>query len=182
MRIAVTGPQNTGKTTFIEDFLKEFKNYSTPLGTYRDVVSQNNLEINQKTSEHAQNLILIFLYNLILEEVGDNIIFDRCVVDNFVYTYYAYQKGNISRDFMIKTRTKMYESIKHLDALIFIPTAAGISLVDDEMRDIDTDFIDSVNKIFLETLFDIKGRYAIPVFVVTGSRAERVRQMREILE
>jgi signal recognition particle receptor subunit beta len=44
MKIAVIGPQNTGKSTFVKDFLLEFPAYKTTQKTYRDIVTENNLK------------------------------------------------------------------------------------------------------------------------------------------
>ena len=77
MRIAVTGPQNTGKTTFVKDFLETFPLYTTTDKTYRDTVKEKGLKINQETSEETQKHILDFLYKQITENLGENIIFDK---------------------------------------------------------------------------------------------------------
>lgn len=42
-KIAVIGPQNTGKSTFVKDFVNAFPEFKTPLETYRDVVKKNNI-------------------------------------------------------------------------------------------------------------------------------------------
>lgn len=76
MRLAVIGPQNTGKSTFIKDFIKAFPNYKTPQKTYRDVISKRKLSINQKSTEKNQKIIRDFLYKQISENKQSNILFD----------------------------------------------------------------------------------------------------------
>jgi signal recognition particle receptor subunit beta len=73
MKIAVIGPQNTGKTTFIKDFLKEFKKYKTTKYTYRDIIRKKKLDINQKSSELSQKVIMDFLY----KEITSNCLHPR---------------------------------------------------------------------------------------------------------
>jgi predicted ATPase len=181
MRIAVTGPQNTGKTTFIQDFLTAYPNYIHPERTYRDVVREKNLQINQLTGEESQKSILDFLYEQIMETPGDNVIFDRCVIDNYAYTYSAYLKGNVSKELVMITKRKMFESLRLIDTLLFIPTAACVPLVQDDQRDIDVEYIDLINKTFIETLFDVATRTHIPILVVTGTREERIKHLKEKL-
>jgi nicotinamide riboside kinase len=178
MRIAVVGPQNTGKSTFIKDFILEFKNYITPEDTYRDVVTENNLEINQKTTEFSQKKILDFLYNQITENIAEKIIFDRCVIDNYIYSLAA---NNLEKSFLEITKRKMLDHLKFLDMIIFIPTSVSVNLVDDSLRDTDRLFIDKINKLFLETLFYISNFSNIPIKVITGSREERILQIKNIL-
>ncbi len=178
MRIAVIGPQNTGKTTFLKDFLKDFPKYKTTKKTYRDVIAKNRLNINQKTNEKSQKMIMEFLYKEITKNKLPNILFDRCLIDNYVYSYCAYLKGEISKEFILVTQRKMFDHLKFLDVIIFIPTSVSVKLINDNVRDIDTGFIDLVNKIFFEVLFEISHKTNILIFVISGNRAERIRQVR----
>ncbi len=181
MRIAIIGPQNTGKTTFIQDFLKEFKSYSTPKETYRDVVKKNKLPINQKTSNASQEAIATFIFENIKNTTTSNIIFDRCVIDNYVYSSVGYNAKKISKDLLLKTEKLMLENLRYLDCLIFIPTALSIQLKKDELRDTNTQFIDTVNDTFITTLLDIRSKYFIPVFVISGNRKQRIEKIKRIL-
>ncbi|MDQ5957430.1 MAG: hypothetical protein QG614_405 [Patescibacteria group bacterium] len=181
MRIAVIGPQNTGKTTFIKDFLKDFDRYKTIDKTYRDIVRDESLLINQDTTENSQQMIRDFMYETIKNNQDMDVIFDRCIIDNYVYTYLAYERGSIAKDFVITTKTLLKEHLKYLDALIFIPTAAGVQLVQDDQRDIDTDYIDDTNRVFLDTLFEIKDEFYIPIFVLTGNREKRIKTIKRYL-
>ena len=97
MRIAVIGPQNTGKSTFINDFLKEFPHYTTPQETYRSVIEFEELTVNQKTNLESQKKIRDFIFGQLRQNTNYNIIFDRCMIDNYVYTYVQYEKGEIPK-------------------------------------------------------------------------------------
>ena len=102
MRIAVIGPQNTGKSTFIQDFLQEFSHYSSPHETYRDVIVSRGLVVNQKSSLESQKEIRNFMFGQLRHNKEYNIIFDRCMIDNFVYTNTQYEKGDpgtVANDF-----------------------------------------------------------------------------------
>ncbi len=178
MRIAVIGPQNTGKSTFVKDFLDNFTHYTTPDKSYREHVTSIGLPINQGTNEESQEAILNFLFDQTIKYEGKNVIFDRCVVDNYAYTHAAYLHERVSKAFVLHTKRRMYEQLAHLDALFFIPTTAGVKLVEDTFRDVDIDFVDLINRMFMETLFDISHRSHIPIFVITGNRQDRIEQVK----
>jgi len=181
MRIAVIGPQNTGKSTFIEDFLKAFPSYKTPHDTYRDVVHEKGLLINQDTGEESQRAIMEFLEAQAENFTSPNAIFDRCLIDNWVYTKVQCLKGKIREEFLKETEKHLYENLKHFDAIVLIPTVTGVALVDDELRDIDRSFIDVVNRLFIQQLLSLRLQVPHTIVVVTGAREERVAIVREAL-
>lgn len=181
MRIAVLGPQNTGKSTFIADFLKDFHHYTTAKATYRDVIETNKLDINQKTSIESQKHIRDFMFGQFRHNTEYNIIFDRCLIDNYVYTYVAYEAGLIPKWFVDETEAMMKDTLRLVDMYLFIPTAVSIPLVDDGTRDIDRAYIDTVNNHFLSVLFDLAQKYHITVKIISGSREERIAKARKLL-
>lgn len=181
MRIAIIGPQNTGKTTFIQDFLREFKSYTTPKEKYRDIISKNKLKINQNTNDKSQELIGSFLFKNIKNTTGKNVVFDRCVIDNYIYSSLGYRAKKVSKDLLLKTEKLMLENLRYLDCIVFIPTAVSVRLKADNIRDIDTQFVDEVNDAFITTLLDIRSKYFIPVFVISGNRKQRIEKIKRIL-
>jgi dephospho-CoA kinase len=182
MRIAVIGPQNTGKSTFVKDFLLENKKYITPTETYRDVVIEKSLEINQKTGQESQEEIAKFLEKSISENKEENIIFDRCLIDNYVYSYIAHRKGNIKIEYIEKLKERMLNSFKYIDLFVFIPTTVSVKLVDDTLRDTDTAFVDETNSVFISLLFYLAKEKRIDIFVLYGDRKERVERLRKRLK
>jgi hypothetical protein len=76
----------------------------------------------------------------------------------------------------------MLDSFRLLDRLFFIPTAVSITLHDDLLRDIDTQFIDATNHCFIETLLRVVRESPIAVDVISGGREERVRKARQIID
>lgn len=181
MRIAVIGPQNTGKTTFITDFLKEFHHYVTPQETYRDVIESRGLVVNQKTSLESQKEIRDFMFGQVRHNTEYNIIFDRCLIDNYVYTYAQYEKGEIAKWFVEETESMMMDTLRLVDMFLFIPTSVSVPLVDDKTRDITASYIDTINHLFLKTLFELSRKHHITVKVISGTRKERVDQMKKLL-
>ena len=62
MRVAVIGTACVGKSTFINDFLDNWKDvYTTPKKTYRDIVIENNLPHSANTTKQTQQDILDFM-------------------------------------------------------------------------------------------------------------------------
>lgn len=181
MRLAVIGPQNTGKTTFVQDFVQAFPHYITPKETYRDVINKHNLEINQKTSEKSQLEIRDFIFNQIKNFQGENVIFDRSLLDNYVYSLARYHQGKMKKSFLDATRKMMYVSLTHIDRLIFIPTSVGVGLVDDKTRDTDRLYIDHINKLFLEEILELVRKSPIPVWIISGDRQTRIKSIGEKL-
>jgi nicotinamide riboside kinase len=182
MRIAVIGPQNTGKSTFIKDFLAAFPSYTTPEETYRDVVHKKGLSINQNTSEESQRMIRDFLAEQLAHFPGENVIFDRCVIDNYVYTKAKCDDGHIRSEFLEETDQILRASLVHLDALIFIPTAAGVAFVDDELRDTDRTFADRINTLFIELLLELRPAVPHRIITVSGPREVRIARVRESID
>lgn len=181
MRIAVIGPQNTGKSTFIQDFLKEFPHYKSPERSYRDVIEENNLEINQSSTMESQKTIRDFMFGELLHNTEYNTVFDRCMIDNYVYTYALYQQGMIPKWFVDETQAMMKDLLKTVDMYLFIPTAVSVPLVEDGTRDITASYIDTVNNLFLQTLFELIRSHQITVKVIYGAREERIQHIKKLI-
>ncbi len=181
MRIAVIGPQNTGKSTFIKDFLDEFPHYSTPEETYRTVIESKSLQVNQKTSLESQKEIRDFIFGQIRQNTKYNIIFDRCMIDNYVYTYVQYEEGAIPKWFVEETESMMIDTLRTVDMYLFIPTAIAVPLVADATRDITASYIDTVNNQFLRILFELARKHHITIKVISGGRDERLNQVKKLI-
>lgn len=181
MRVAVIGPQNTGKSTFINDFVAAHPEYTSPTRTYRDVVTERGLLINQLTGRESQTLIRDFLFEQVQSNTVTNVIFDRTVLDNYVYTKVAEGKGGVDAAFVEETWNMSVSALEYLDMLFFIPTTASISLVDDHLRDTDVAFIDAVNREFIDALLRIRLLSRIEICVLAGSREARVMEAKHCL-
>ncbi|MEN9852238.1 MAG: hypothetical protein RI996_181 [Candidatus Parcubacteria bacterium] len=173
MKLAVIGPQNTGKSTFVQDFLAAFPKYSTPSTTYRDIVTDKKLSINQLTDTDSQKHIRDFLYDQVVH-VDEHTVLDRCVIDNYMYTLWAFKEGNTTMEFVEETKRMMIDSLPYIDTYIFIPTTVAVKLVDDTLRDTSVSYVDTINRYFIETLFELVQTYHIRVVVISGSRQERI--------
>ena len=180
MKIAVIGPQNTGKTTFIMDCVQKFPTYSFLEKTYRDVIKEKNLPINRETNAHSQGLIRDVLIEQ-METLKTNMLMDRSSIDNYVYTVAGHKLGNIEKAFVDETYKKMLASLKHIDVFLFIPSALSVKLENDSLRDVQPAYVDTINGIFIQILLDIQKECPIRVEVISGTRSERVAQVGKII-
>jgi len=154
MRIAVSGAGRMGKTTFIRDFLNNWPNYKTPEQTYRKIIEEN------KHSQKTDGKIQLKVLNELVKQVegynrNDNVIHDRCPLDNLVYSMWAFDKGNKGCDpiFMEKTIGLVKESMRHLDIIFVVTTSALNKIV---LREGDTNkdlkYLEEIDNIFKEIL------------------------------
>jgi len=154
MRIAVSGASCQGKTTFINDFIKEWPKYKTPTESYKDIVKKKKHKINKETTKESQWDILNFMIDQ-LQKHGDKenkIIFDRCPLDNLVYSMWGNVKNPKEFDdaFISKCIPLVRESMRYLDIIFFTPITriAPVKIEGKELRETDQEFIKEIDTIF----------------------------------
>lgn len=153
MRIAISGTSNQGKSTLIKDFLKNWPKYSTESRTYRDLLNEEKLTHSKKTNKDTQWKIL----NLMVEEMqkytkDSNVIFDRCPLDNLVYSLWCCEKnkGKIDEAFISKCIPVVRESMRHLDIIFFLPItkAAPVPIEENGVRETDEVYVKEIDSLF----------------------------------
>jgi len=188
MRIAISGTACQGKSTLVKDFLEQWPSYTTPEKTYRDIIAENNLEHSSKTNKETQRKILDFqIEELQKYRNGDNVLFDRCPLDNLVYSMWACeQEGNdIDEEFVSSCLPLVRESFRNLDIIFFVPItkAAPVSIVEDGVRDTNQRVIEEIDYIFKAVHRDHEHNPKTNIFVVDdkpaiievfGDRRERI--------
>jgi nicotinamide riboside kinase len=185
MKIAVVGTQCIGKSTYIKDFLNKWCMYTTPERTYRDVVKEKNIPINQLGTEESQQIILDFLAEQATQySKSDNVIFDRCVLDNLAYSSWLHLNGKVSEKFLDQSRILTRETLKLFDIVFFLPItkSSPVTLVEDGLRDTDPVFreeIDNIFKAFVQSFLQGDGRVfpkgdSPPVIEIFGSPEQRI--------
>ena len=197
MRISISGTACQGKTTLIKDFLREWDMYSTPAKTYRDYLTENNLPHSKETTKDTQWDVLNFMVDSLQQySKGDKVIFDRCPLDNMVYSLWAYEKSinDIDDDFIKKCIPVVRESLRFLDVIFFVPItkAAPIQIEEDELRETDKLYIEEVDNIFkgIERQY-LQGQKASPflpneecpaIVEVFGNREQRLHLIRQYID
>jgi len=153
MRIAISGTANVGKSTLIKDFLHNWPNYRTPESSYREFFKENKYPHSKNCNKEGQWAIL----NHMIDEMqkyskDDNIIFDRCPLDNLIYSLWSCEKSasDIDEQFLAKCIPVVKESMKHLDVIFFIPISKSspIPIVNDGSREIDSSYIEEIDNLF----------------------------------
>jgi len=153
MRIAITGAACQGKSTLVEDFIKKWPSYKRSKESYRTVIKEENLKINKEADSNSQLKILNCLIDdLQVTEKTDKIIFDRCPLDNLVYSMWSFEKGcsDIDKDFIDKCIPLVRESMRHLDIVFFIPITkvSPVKIEEKKLRETDKTFIKETDNIF----------------------------------
>jgi len=152
MRIAVSGAGRLGKTTFVNDFIKQWPEYKTPEKTYRSEIKKN------KHSQNTDGKTQLRVLNQLVEQVSsykkdDNVIHDRCPLDNLVYSMWGHEKGNKGCDpyLLEKTIPLVIESMRSLDIIFLLVTSPANKIV---LRETDTKkdlkYLEEIDVIFKE--------------------------------
>lgn len=185
--ISVSGTQCIGKSTFIKDFMAQWPMYKTSDKSYRDIIKDKNLTINQETTKESQRLILESIVEDIKNAKKDEYwIFDRNPLDNLVYSIWSYDKNksDIDEDFIADCIKIARLAIQKLDLMLFIPITKqnNIKLVEDGLRDIDPIYRREINELFMglkqkretnDDTFFVKDD-SPPIIEIFGGRTERI--------
>ena len=192
MKIAVCGSQNTGKSTFIKDFITKWPMYKQPEKSYRDFLKEKNIKINTEGNQESQNLILNALIDQAMaypREENTFLIYDRCPLDNLAYTFWLnfYKPDKVSEKFLRTTVDLVKNSLKFFDIIFFTPISASspIPYLDNKNnphRSLDATFREEINNIlqgFLISYSKNDGRVFpvqdSPAFIeIIGNQEERI--------
>lgn len=151
MKIAVVGSQCTGKTTYINDFLKKWSMYTTPKDTYRDLIKKKKLPHSKNGTEESQTEILNCLVDQAIENSkSENVIFDRCVLDVLAYSTWLCLNGKLSEKTLDQQRIIIRETLKLYDIIFFIPLTkvAEVKIEQNNVRDVDAVYREEIDNIF----------------------------------
>tara|TARA_E500000318_G_C3532948_1_gene201393 strand:- start:64 stop:825 length:762 start_codon:yes stop_codon:yes gene_type:complete len=153
MRIAISGTANIGKSTLIKDFLQEWNMYGREVKTYRDVLNEKGLPHSKNTTKESQKAILDYMVETLKEfQKGDKVIFDRCPLDNLVYSMWAMSQedSDIDEDFIDECIPIVRDALTNLDIIFFIPITKynKIDIEDDGFRETDKQYIKEIDSFF----------------------------------
>jgi len=153
MRIAISGTACQGKSTLIKDFLEKWPQYTSPEKTYRDIITEKGLKHSSITNQETQWEILNFMIDELQKySKKDKVIFDRCPLDNIIYSICAEEKkeSDIDDKFIQKCMPLIRESLRFLDIIFFTPITkvAPVELEEDDLRDTNSEYISEIDNIF----------------------------------
>lgn len=153
MRIAISGSACQGKSTLIKDFLAEWPIFKSESSTYRDLIKSANLPHSKNATKESQWQILNFMVDELQKYTStDNVIFDRCPLDNLVYSLWCFENnvGGIDKEFIDKCIPVVRESLRHLDVIFFTPITrvSPVNIEKDGLREVDGVYIKEIDNIF----------------------------------
>jgi len=149
MRIAFSGAACTGKTTTLNAFLNRWSKYIVPQPNYRSILRGDNH--SKKTDKRVQKQILQFMIDQQKQYTPHQCVaYDRCGIDNIVYTLWAFEKGKkgFSQNFVDESIKLVRESMRSLD-IIFLMTRDEMGPVEqNNVRETDPLYITETDNIF----------------------------------
>ena len=153
MRIAISGTANLGKSTLVQDFLQEWDMYGREVKTYRDVLNEKGLPHSKETTKESQKAILDYMVETLKEfKSGDKVIFDRCPLDNLVYSMWAMSQedSDVDEDFIDECIPIVREALVNLDIIFFIPITKHnkINIEENGNRETDEKYIKEIDSFF----------------------------------
>lgn len=149
MRIAFSGAACTGKTTTLNAFLQKWPQYKIPQPSYRSLITENNH--SKKTTKKLQLDILTFMIEQQEKYTAhDKVVYDRCPIDNLVYTMWAYDKDK--KGFTDKTVREsislVTKGMRTLDIIFYMTRDDMGAIEDNNKRETDPDYIQETDNIF----------------------------------
>jgi len=137
MRICVSGATKMSKTKLVQDFLMAFPNYKEVKLTFRDKIkeklgdnfdSPDIMRIIRMGNKETQEMIR----DSIIEQISafsreDNVIYDRGLMDNLMYSLYLCSVGadGCDGDWMTDQLPIFRDYFKFYDVIMFTPLLTG---------------------------------------------------------
>jgi predicted ATPase len=151
MRLAISGTAAQGKTTLLKSFLDNWSMYKTPETSYRSVLKPDT-HSKQTNKDNQWDILNYMIDEMEKYSSDDHVIFDRCPLDNLVYSMWAHHKGvsDVDELFVEKCIPIVRESMKLLDIIFYIPitNVAQNDIEDDGIRETDAEYITEIDNFF----------------------------------
>jgi thymidylate kinase len=181
MKIAVSGTQCVGKTTTLELIKKTFnksgESKQFPLLKGHKIGGSNTDVSSYKlpSSEESNNLTqTIILSNFIKDSFIENLISDRCILDNMVYTELQYLENKCSESLYNLTKEIYNELIHKYDLIFYFPPE--IDIIDNGIRSLSPHYRNKLHKIFLGYIDSLNN-----VYIINGEPELKLLKIRNII-
>ena len=195
MRIAISGSQCQGKSTLCNDIITTWPTFKKSPESYRKIVKEQNLPTNKHATKDSQRKILNSICDDIkLYKKGDKVIFDRCGLDNLIYSLWSMDKGlsDIDNAFITECVELVKESMRNIDIILYTPITkvAPVEVEEREDRDIDIEYITEIDNLFKAVSYQhLTGKCpffhrddAPPIIEIFGSREERIHLLKYYID
>jgi predicted ATPase len=189
MKIGVMGTQMIGKSTFINDFITNWTTYKVCEHIrYSELVKEKNLSLNENGTEESQKIILNSLIDQAMYSSKDkNIIFDRSVLDNLVYSMWLNANDKVTDKFIEESIKLVKESLVFYDILFFLPITkfSPIKFEEKDNRSGSAQYREEIDHIFKalvhqynngnKVFFPFDHKSGCPAIIeIYGNREERI--------
>jgi hypothetical protein len=186
MRIAVSGTHFIGKSTLIDDFIKNHPHYKHELEPYYKMQDEKTTELSLEPSLDSLIEQLDFSIEQLNQSIKEpNIIFDRCPIDFIAYAMCEMNQDETDiNDSEISERfPDIKEALNHLDLIVFLPMTKEDSIEYNEENPAYRKIADKCfKKIYRDDVFDIFPRYNHPKIIeISGDRLTRIKQLESYL-
>jgi predicted ATPase len=150
MRIAFSGAACTGKTTTIEAFLRKWPSYKFVQSNYRNLIKKTKKHSRNNSKKNQEQILDIMLAETLQFTAHDKVVFDRCPLDNVIYSMWCYDKGmkGFTEKFIKESIEKVRESMRHLDIIFLCTRDLMPPIVSNGVRDTDPTFIQEIDTLF----------------------------------
>jgi 7-cyano-7-deazaguanine reductase len=180
LKIAIVGTHCSGKSTLIQGLSSNFKKIESPTRKAKEAGFPINFQGNSYdlTQKFCANYDLNKLMEV--ENETDLVIFDRCILDTYIYTKYLWKRGLVSKRCYEEIQKSWESNINSYD-LFFLPNHNEIPFQNDGVRVFDKEFQEEIDKEFRQILFakpfeDFKVKKS---WEVKGALEERVKFVEE---
>ena len=192
MRIAISGTENQNKTKLVDAFLLNWSQYTTPALSYKDTIEHYISSVEKKGDlPDSKDVQWAILNDMVVTQqsykVDDKVIFNRCPIDNIIYSLYLNDKdvenSGVNDEFIEKCIPVVRESMKDLDIIFTVP----LTKVADSKH---TDMEQELNSLFLVMFQESINEYS-PFFIhddrptiieVFGTLQERLEMIKMYLD
>jgi predicted ATPase len=191
MRIAVSGTHSVGKSTLVADIHKTFGKFLHEEEPYRALRDVYPIKFGRDSTRYCNGIQCFYNISRVqrYRSSRDHVIFDRCPADYIAYSLYTAHHGQTDLDtaFVESLVRPVRESLRFLDVVVFVPVSQKhpIHLEDDGIRPIDKEYRWEVDRhfkrLYRDGLYDLLDDKGPRLVEVTGSREERIEQLRPFL-
>lgn len=196
MRIAIVGAQCVGKTTLVNTFKSYWPMYKSPEKTYRDLIKEKNLTLNESGNMSSQRIVRDALADLAMSNAGQiETIHDRCILDNLVYTFWLAEHNKFTEkdseidSFITESILMTKECLKFYDIIFWLPINPNIPIEESENRSQNEAFREEIDNIFYGVqesykknagvIFDKEDQPAL--IVLEGDLDKKISHIREYI-
>lgn len=186
MKIAISGTHFMGKTTLIEDFIKQHPSYKREIEPYYKLQDEKTMELSLEPSLDS----LLEQLDYSIEQLNKcayekDIFFDRCPVDFLAYAMCVLSRDEINvNDSEVSERfPDIKEALNNLDLIVFLPILNENLIEYTEENPAYRKAADkSFKKIYRDDVCDIFPRYNHPrIIEISGDRVTRVKKLESYL-